>query len=151
FSCCRRALLRLAGLNSCRARAALSHGCVVAWVVTACASCGRADDAQPDSGARSIQPDGGSTPSNDEGPAPQMTRARGAMRWARGGYTGACSPYEDTVERPVNLRVFPTEAECERSCHCSQLECVCNGIECPSTIDEATQTLCAVANTDDEP
>jgi hypothetical protein len=55
------------------------------------------------------------------------------------------------VERPFNLRVFSTEAECERSCGCLQLECVCNGIECPSTIEEAAQSLCEAANTDSAP
>ena len=145
-----------------------SFAWLLAWTVTACLSCGRADSqpaaasppelnpdgapgsasSEADSGARARETDGGSTSSSDEGPPPQTTPAPSEMRWARNGGTGRCSPYDSTLERPVNLRVFSTEAECERSCGCRQLECVCSGIECPSTIEEAAQSLCANANTD---
>jgi hypothetical protein len=146
------------GVNLRRARPAWFYGWLAAWGVAA--ACGRADDSPPAMGAPPLAPDGApgavdsgtaagqadasSTPSIDASPAPND------VRWTR-GVEGLCVPYEDEGERQANWRVFATEAECERSCNCSLLECACSGVECPSTIERAAQNLCAPPNNNYEP
>lgn len=101
-----------------------------------------------DSGARS------SDAASLEGcPALSTTQASDEMRWARDPGTGNCCPYEQTELSPVppNQLIFATRAECDASCGCRQLECICNGIECPSTLEAAAESLCANAHPDYAP
>lgn len=167
-------------MKLCRATALPSHAGLLALAVMAGLSCGRADDAQlavsspppagsgggagtgpgvagsassgSDSGASSDATGGESTPATNESPSAPAMPAPSANRWARNGATGLCSPYDDTGERASNVRVFSTQAECESSCGCTALECVCNATACPATLEEAVQNFCAAAsNTGDYP
>ena len=82
--------------------------------------------------------------------------------WAREYSSGQCCRYEDQAVAPESWPVFDSEAECEGSCRCAELEstpgagtppfaerisleCACgdSGIECASNPDAAATTLCS--------
>jgi hypothetical protein len=84
--------------------------------------------------------------------------------WARDPATGECYPYVDRSSAPNGWLRFDLEAACETECLCSalegfegdfddlssvrdsSLECRCSMESCPSTLEEAERSLCAVTS-----
>lgn len=84
-----------------------------------------------------------------------------AAGWARDPATGDCRPYADRNSAPSGWLRFDLETDCTTACLCSALEgfegdfedllpvsdsieCRCSIENCPSTLEEAEQSLCAV-------
>lgn len=107
---------------------------------------------------------GSSLPSGDnaECPAPRPDAPAGfASGWARDPASGLCCRYANRSAAPNGWLRFDYEAACKTECLCSELEgfegdfedllpvrdsleCRCSLESCPSTLEEAEQTLCAV-------
>jgi hypothetical protein len=107
---------------------------------------------------------GTSLPSSDsaECPVPRPDAMPGvAAGWARDPATGHCCSYVNRTAAPDGWLRFDREAECKTRCLCSalegfegdfdalvavpeSLECRCSLVSCPSTLEEAEQSLCSV-------
>jgi hypothetical protein len=107
------------------------------------------DDDSNDAGASFPSGDSSGCPA----PGPEQTRGEPAA-WARVPATGECCRYANRTSAPFGWRRFDDEAACKRDCLCEgsedpltmrdSLECRCSLESCPSTLEEAEQTLCAV-------
>jgi len=107
---------------------------------------------------------GASLPSGDDSecPAPRPDAQPGvAAGWARDPATGVCCRYMNRTASPNGWLRFDDEAACNSGCLCSalegfegdfedlppvrdSLECRCSLESCPSTLEEAEQSLCSV-------
>jgi hypothetical protein len=107
---------------------------------------------------------GASLPSGDsaECPAPRPEATpNGPRGWARDPATGTCCAYRNRTAAPNGWLRFDSEGDCKTRCLCSalegfegdfedlvyvpdSLECHCSRVSCPSTLEEAEQTLCSV-------
>lgn len=114
------------------------------------------DDDTNDAGASLPSGDGAECPVPRLG-APQAGRAE----WARDPATGNCCRYANSTAAPTGWLRFDYEAACRSDCLCSALEgfagdfedllpvretlaCRCTLESCPSTREEAEQSMCAV-------
>jgi hypothetical protein len=97
-------------------------------------------------------------------PAPRRDAQLGYARgWARDPATGECCPYMNRSAAPEGWLRFDDEASCEARCLCSELdgfegayddlppvrdslECRCSLETCPSTLEEAEQSMCTVTS-----
>jgi hypothetical protein len=109
---------------------------------------------------------GASLPSGDraECPAPRGDATPNvAAGWAREPVTGRCCSYANRSAAPAGWLRFDDEAACESRCLCSalegfegnfedllpvrdSLECRCSLERCPSTVEEAEQSLCTATS-----
>jgi hypothetical protein len=107
---------------------------------------------------------GASLPSGDsaECPAPRPGATPGvAAGWARDPATGGCCRYTNRTSAPIGWLRFDDEAACKSDCLCSELEgfegdfedllpvrdsleCRCSLESCPSSLEEAERSMCAV-------
>lgn len=122
----------------------------------------RADAATPTPG-EPIDAGGATQPSPaDVGgclPPARVEFSGGQAGWSRNPETGDCCRYDDSVVAPPSWPFFDTEAECQSSCRCSELEdfraeyasyetertpleCRCSSETCPSSIAEAELSMC---------
>jgi hypothetical protein len=119
---------------------------------------------EPSAGDAGTNDASASLPSGDSAacPAPRPDATPGvAAGWARDPATGSCCPYTNRTAAPDGWLRFDYEAECKTRCLCSalegfegdfeelvgvpeSLECRCSLVSCPSTLEEAEQSLCSV-------
>lgn len=109
---------------------------------------------------------GAALPSGDGAgcPAPRPEATPGvAAGWARDPATGDCCRYANRSSAPTGWLRFDDEAACKSDCLCSELEgfdgdfetllpvrdsleCRCSLESCPSTLEEAEQSMCDMSS-----